>query len=1302
MSSSQVPKIKLPQFSGNFKDWPEFRDHFKAIILNDVQFDAFQKLYYLKSCLDGEAAKLLKNLAVTADNFDIAWKMMNDRYENKRRLLYLYLNQLFSLKPVSNDRSPIDLRRLLDSAQEAVDALTNLGRPVSDDIIVYIIVERLDRGTREAWNFSLGEEEYPTYEKLRKFMTAKIRSYEASVVPNKPIRSTPISSRGSNTSASRAQTHHAIAKTQVNCVLCAGSHPLYKCKVLQSHSVAKRWEVIKKHATCSNCLSIHHEDASCKSERTCVHCGSRHHSLLHRPSDKTKTPASGSAPIVASTSHTDSPNEDISFVQAHLSTPRIQSHVILATAWVLITAPSQRVAKVRALLDQGSTHTFITREVANALRTPTYATSVVVSGVGQNGSKMVGRAVPITVSAVKHSAVKLMTDALILDKLTDYTPKFRFPLSHWPHLDGLELADGCPTDATPVHMIIGADMYAYALRDGLVRGKRDEPVAMNTVFGWVLSGMSDTEPPDVSTVHAHHAQSYENLNLLLPRFWEIEEISPLRPLSEEDERCEQHFRETHSRSLEGRYMMRILFKDAPPLKIGDTFQRASKCLKSLERRLSARPQERSEYETFLTEYEALGHMRVALPLTDTTAVYLPHHPVIKATSTTTKTRVVFNASSVSSNGCSLNDVQLVGPKLQSDLPMLHMQWRTHRYVYAADIEKMYRQILVDERDIDTQRILWRKSPNDAVLEYQLLTVTYGTASAPYLALRVLRQLAEDEGSAFPHGKDVLLGNMFVDDALFGTDTVGEARRIRDETNALLARGHFTLRKWASNDPSLLADIEPQNHGLSCDKSLQSDESIKVLGLAWHVASDSYNFTVNRADVPIVTKRLVLSHIARIFDPLGWIAPVVIAAKILMQRLWKCAVDWDSPLPADIVVLWTEFYDALPALSSLSIPRWLGTSPSVKTELHGFSDASCKAYACVIYARIETSDGRVDTVLVSAKTRVAPLKHQTTPRLELCGAVLLARLITQVRSALAFSHWPVHCWTDATIVLAWLRGQSSQWRTFVASRVAELHSSLPDVPWRHVPGKENPADLASRGVSACDIGGSDLWWYGPTWLRLPPSEWPTHEPDLADDAPLELKSPVHHASIAQEDAEVLFRRVSSWPRLCRIILICLRWSKSWTTSNRLSSWSYTKELALVSVRIFSLTQAQFFRRELELLQDNPASAVCRRLKIGQTLPKRSPLKRLNPFMDDDSLLRVSGRLSLSQLPFTSKFPVILPSGHIAQLLARHAHIRCLHGGVTLTLSTLREQVWVLQARKIVKAVVHHCVVCARHSLRSLLS
>jgi len=277
----------------------------------------------------------------------------------------------------------------------------------------------------------------------------------------------------------------------------------------------------------------------------------------------------------------------------------------------------------------------------------------------------------------------------------------------------------------------------------------------------------------------------------------MEDLPPTIHLNSEEKQCENHFLATHTRNEQGRYIVRLPFKGNSHHNLGDSRSAAVASLRRLERRLRSDVNQASAYSEFLTEYRTLVHMEwVSDPdaAVSRERYYIPHHAVFRESSTTSRLRVVFNASSKASTGKSLNDYLLAGPKLQTDLADIILKWRLFRYVFTTDIAKMYRQILVDRRDLDYQRILWRSSSFDPIEEYRLVIVTYGTTCAPFLALRVLRQLAVDEGSNFPLALPVLQHQIYVDDCIFGADDRTLARQTRDQLVELLKKGGFHLRK----------------------------------------------------------------------------------------------------------------------------------------------------------------------------------------------------------------------------------------------------------------------------------------------------------------------------------------------------------------------------------------------------------------------------------------------------------------------------------------------------------------------------
>lgn len=447
------------------------------------------------------------------------------------------------------------------------------------------------------------------------------------------------------------------------------------------------------------------------------------------------------------------------------------------------------------------------------------------------------------------------------------------------------LADPQFESPSSIDLIIGADFYHQIIKEGLRKGPSDAPIAQLTSFGWVLSGPASSKSPYLAARSCHITMDSRLLDLL-QRFWQLEEISASREssISPEDQQCEQHFNDTHSRDAQGRYIVRLPFKKSPHL-LGNSCHRASKTMDSLRNKLKANDKYSDAYFKFMKEYEALGHMK----LTETSAehlnpnFYLPHHGVWRESSTTTKLRVVFNGSSCTTSGVSLNEILHTDPKLQLDIVNVLIWFRQFRYVFSADMEKMYRQINVHSDDWKFQRIRWSES-DDSLQSFDLTTVTYGLACALYLALRTISQLVKDEGEKFPLAVPCLTRGRYVDDIFGGAESIEKVQEIIHQLTQMCMAGGFPLQKWASNNPNLLKHIPSDRLVNPQPISLEKNLSIAVLGLQWQPTSDCFQFILDCPSTATTTKRNVLSTIAKLYDPLGLLSPVIIKAKMLIQDL----------------------------------------------------------------------------------------------------------------------------------------------------------------------------------------------------------------------------------------------------------------------------------------------------------------------------------------------------------------------------------------------------------------------------------
>lgn len=440
----------------------------------------------------------------------------------------------------------------------------------------------------------------------------------------------------------------------------------------------------------------------------------------------------------------------------------------------------------------------------------------------------------------------------------------------------------------------------------------------------------------------------------------------------------------------------------------------------MEKRFEKDPELKLKYAQCINEYIQLQHMQQVFSKEETHTVenngaicystsYLPHHAVIKESSSTTKLRVVFDASQKTDNGRSLNSTLMIGPKLQDDIFSILIRWRLHKIAFTADIEKMYRQISVTDKDAEYQRIVWRDNPTEKIKDYRMSTVTFGTSSAPYMAIKTLQQIAKNEEQNYPEASDIIMRDFYVDDLISGANSVQEAINMQNQLIKIFKTTGFEPKKWTSNHTQLLENVPKEHREINLPLEVDKEDSIKALGIHWHPATDHMSFKVNlESNDKTPTKRTFLSNAAKLYDPIGWLAPIIVVVKIMFQQLWIEGIDWDDQIPSDMNTVWQRYQEQLKIIEEIKIPRWINNENIDNNfQIHGFSDASEKAYAAAVYARSIDSMGKIHIQLIASKTKVAPLKQISLPKLELCAAVLLSKLMTQILNASKIDKRNIH-------------------------------------------------------------------------------------------------------------------------------------------------------------------------------------------------------------------------------------------------------------------------------------------------------
>ena len=469
--------------------------------------------------------------------------------------------------------------------------------------------------------------------------------------------------------------------------------------------------------------------------------------------------------------------------------------------------------------------------------------------------------------------------------------------------------------------------------------------------------------------------------------------------------------------------------------------------------------------------------------------YVPNHGVYHKKPG--KIRVVFDCSALY-EGTSLNQKLLQGPDLTNNLLGVLCRFRNEPIAFSCDVEGMFNQFLVNKKDRDLLRFLWFEEGNIEArpMEYRMKVHIFGAASSPGCANFAFKQAAGDGEAEFgSETAEFVRRDFYVDDGLKSMKNPEEAIALIENSQKLCTKAGLRLHKFVSNSKEVIEAIpsEDRAKGLQ-DLDLNHDSlpAERTLGIIWCIELDCFQFKID-VQVSPLTRRGVLSTISSVFDPLGFAAPLILVGKQILQDLCRENCDWDDPIPDRLKSKWEQWCQELHILEHLKVRRCYKPDDfgeTVSAELHHFSDASQSGYGQCTYLRLMDNTKRVHCSLVMGKARVAPLKSVTIPRLELSAAVVSARSSKWLENELAFPNVVKHFWTDSKVVLGYISNPSRRFHVYVANRIQEIHNRTNSVQWHHVESEENPADAASRGISALQLVQESRWIDGPKFLWDP--------------------------------------------------------------------------------------------------------------------------------------------------------------------------------------------------------------------------
>lgn len=652
-----------------------------------------------------------------------------------------------------------------------------------------------------------------------------------------------------------------------------------------------------------------------------------------------------------------------------------------------------------------------------------------------------------------------------------------------------------------------------------------------------------------------------------------------------------------------------------------------------------------------------------------------------------------------------------------------MRFRRFKFAFSGDISKMYRQVAVAQKQWNLQRIFWRKNSNERLKEYCLVVVTYGLASSPYVTVRAMVEGANEFKEQFPEAVRAIKEDFYMDDCATGANTEHEAIQLAKNMRNVLAKSCFDLRKWRSNSANFIKELSGD-----CEQSVTLVDPLKtsILVLKWYIIADEFTYEVKAEPLNEFTKRKILSTIGQIYDPNGFIEPFIVTAKVLVQKLWQLKLGWDDSVPKEIVQIWNSIWKPIKELEKVRIPRWLNIEANAKLQLHGFADASTQAYGGGMYLRAIQPNGDISCRLIASKSRVAPIKTVTIPRLELAAADLLGQLLDLVRNSMELQNLDYFLWSDSMIALHWINKPVHELKIFVGNRVKRITKNSESKRWQHVRTHDNPADLISRGLTANEIIKNPLWWNGSYWLCKPQEQWPEQIDWRAmnPSKEMECEMKVNIVSIVKTSLEVivpeqekclpLLEYSENLNKLANIAAFVFRFVRNCQRKVLVERMNKKQLLRLTS----SKNMSEFIRKNVQLPSEHEKSSALKYfIKQEQALeyaaefayfanrdkrhfPERSKLLALKPFMDEDGLLRVGGRLSNATIPYDTKHPLIVPPGsRMCELIIADAHFQTFHGAISVMMQYIRATYWIPRLRNELRSYVHKCSTCARFAKKT---
>ncbi|XP_062704467.1 uncharacterized protein LOC134286808 [Aedes albopictus] len=1309
----------LPKFRGEAEVWPLFISSFEYTTAA-CGFSNLENLKRLQDCLQGDALEAVRSRLVLPDSVPDVITDLRNLFGKPEKLLKTLLTKVRNAPAPRADRLEtfisfgITVKQLCDHLEAA-----QLSDHLNNPMLVQELVDKLPPSYKLDWvRYKRGRVDSP----LRMFtrFTTDIVSDVSEVTEFstlsvnervRPGRENPRKKEFVHVHESEKRQHEGSRSevTSRPCWICRRTdHLIRNCDEFRKMNIAERLREVEKQKLCGICLNKH-SGSRCSSKIRCMmrNCQGSHHPLLHRVEESVQ-----------------------------LQEAKSDCKVIFRMMQVTLHVGKRQYDTV-AFLDEGSSATLVDDAVAKRLKAEGTLEPLIVTWTGNiNRFENESRSVEMMMSAKGSKEKYPLFNTRTVSELQLPKQKVRFTevVKRYTHLAGVPVKDfpsGVPT------ILIGLDnLHLFAPLESRV-GKPNEPIAVRSKMGWTIYGSEKRRPTAQTYLNLHSVTPVSNQDLhdLIREQYVLEEAptaSYAIPEPAEEKRAREILESTTKR-VGDRFETGLLWR-SDERRFPDSYPMAVRRMKALDRKLERNPALKENVCRQIEDYQSKGYAHKAtdaeLSETPLNAVwYLPLNVVVNPRKPG-KVRLVWDAAA-SVNGTSLNSELLKGPDMLVPLPRVICHFRGRPVAFGGDIQEMYHQIRIRTEDKQAQRFLFRNSSEEAPQVYVMDVATFGSTCSPSSAQYVKNLNAEQYSEQYPEAAVAIVKRHYVDDYFDSVDTVEEAIRRANEVKFVHSCGGFRIRNWVSNSGEFLEKLGERSGESAVHFSLdKSTDYERVLGVVWDTIQDVFCFAkASKTEHSKVlrgeerpTKRIVLSIVMAQFDPVGFLTPVTILGKMLIQDLWRTGCQWDDEVDEASFNKWKRWTNILADVHAFRLPRsYFGHARLEEisdVQLHIFADASETAYGCVAYFRAIVR-GEVMCALVMSKAKVAPLKQLSIPRLELLAAVLGARMSQTVRENHNFAITKVVFWIDAEVVLSWIRSDQRRYKQFVGFRIGEILSLTRLADWRWVPTRLNVADQLTKWGKNPEIHPDSPWVRGQQFLYESEEDWPMKNlPPVNTTEELRVHLLLHDVKVPAVLVDA--NRFSKWTVLVRTMACVLRFVSNCKRRRgrlpieTLRATSSQLKVRLsnegVSVRVplkqeeyekaerclLKIAQSECFIDELKVLSRNQ----CRPVSQWMVIEKASPLYKLTPMIDEDGLIRMEGRVERAEsLPFDLRFPVILPGDHrITRLIVQHYHERSGHGYRQAVKNELRQLYYIPHVDAVVRKVVASCVWCKVHRCR----